>query len=152
MTCQHLNLGRTTPEQPSQSEPYREPRLVKAGTPLSVLIVEDDTLVAGLLTDAIKDHGGQVIGVADIPSDAFGMVVEHRPDAVIMDVRLKDGHDGLHAAEAMRLLHHTPIVFCTGYGDVQIIERIRQFGGSQCLLKPVQADQLAHAILRACGL
>jgi CheY-like chemotaxis protein len=116
-----------------------------------VLIVEDDLMVGTVLSDMIEDCGGHVVGVADLPSDAFGLVVEHRPDIVLMDIRLKDGHDGLHAADAMRLLYRTPIVFCTGYGDPETMRRIERFGGSECLLKPIQPTELCNAILRACG-
>jgi CheY-like chemotaxis protein len=128
-----------------------EPRLLRDGKPLAVLIVEDDLAVAELLSDMVVDHGGCVAGIADIPLSALGMVVAHKPDAVIMDVRLKDGHDGLLTADAIRALHRTPIVFCTGYSDIRTVERIRQFGAAQCLFKPVKAHELAYAILRACG-
>jgi DNA-binding response OmpR family regulator len=82
---------------------------------------------------------------------AFGLVVENRPEVVLMDVRLKDGH-GLHAADAMRLLYQTPIVFCTGAADVETIDRIRHFVGAKYLFKPISPGELAHAILEACGL
>lgn len=127
------------------------PRLVRNGRPLTVLIVEDDPMVGAVLSETIEEYGGRVVGVAELPSDAFGLVVEYRPDAVLMDVRLKDGHDGLHAADAMRMLYRTPIVFCTGYGNPETMRRIERFGGSECLLKPVQPAALRDAILRACG-
>jgi two-component system, response regulator PdtaR len=129
-----------------------EPQLRKDGHPLSVIIVEDDLQVAGLLKDILEQRGGRVARIAAEPSEAFGLVVEYKPDAVIMDVRLKDGRDGLHAAAAMRLLRQTPIVFCTASADVETLKRIRQFGGAPCLFKPIKPGELAHAILRACGL
>jgi CheY-like chemotaxis protein len=134
------------------AEPDNQKRLVKNGRPLAVLIVEDEALVGAVLSDAVEEFGGRVVGVVAAPTEAFGLVVERRPDVVIMDVRLKDGHDGLHAADAMRLLHRTPIVFCTGYGNPETLRRIEKFGGAECLLKPVQPMQLCDAILRACGL
>ncbi len=139
------------PGPPSQPE-SDGPRLVKDGQPLSVLIVDDDALVGEFLSEVIEDHGGRVIGLAQIPNDAFGLTVEHKPDVVVMDVMLKDGHDGLHAADAIRVLYQTPIVFCTGHGDSQTLERIRHFGGSECLCKPVRPAALCDAIVRACGL
>jgi two-component system, response regulator PdtaR len=129
-----------------------EPQLRKDGHPLSVVIVEDDLQVAGLFKDIVEEHGGQVAGIAAEPSEAFGLIVEYKPDAVIMDVRLKDGHDGLHAAAAMRLLRQTAVVFCTASADVETVERIRRFGRAPCLFKPIKPGELAHAILRACGL
>jgi CheY-like chemotaxis protein len=127
------------------------PRLVTDGQPLSVLIVEDDALVSRVLSDAVEEYGGRVIGIAAMPVDAFGLVVEHKPDVVVMDIRLKNGADGLHAADAMRTLYKTPIVFCTGYSDSETIWRIRRFGRTECLFKPVRPQELCDAILRACG-
>jgi two-component system, response regulator PdtaR len=124
-------------------------RLVKDGEPLSVLIVEDDKLVSQILSDAVEDYGGRVIGVAGIPAEAFGLLVEHKPHVVVMDIRLKQGADGLHAAESMRALYKTPIVFCTGCGDSDTIWRIRRFGRTECLFKPVRPQELRDAILRA---
>ena len=37
-------------------------------------------MVGTVLSDMIEDSGGHVVGVADLPADAFGLVVEHRPD------------------------------------------------------------------------
>lgn len=128
----------------------QEPRLVRDGRPLAVLIVEDDLLVGAILAETIEDFGGRVVGIAEEPSQAFGLAVEHKPDVVLMDVKLKDGHDGLHAADAMRVLHGTPIVFCTGHGDAETIARIAAFGGSECLFKPVRPAELRDALLRAC--
>jgi two-component system, response regulator PdtaR len=141
--------GSIPPAPPDQPESARQ--LVKDGRPLAVLIVEDDPVVGEYFSDAVQEFGGHIIGVAAEPSDAFGLVVEHRPDVVIMDVRLKNGHDGLHAADAMRLLYRTPIVFCTGCGDAETIRRIEQFGGCEYLLKPVLPEVLRDALLRACG-
>ena len=131
------------------SHPEGAPRLVKDGRPLSVLIVEDDALVSRVLSDAVEDHGGRVVGVARLPAEAFNLVVEYKPDVVVMDIRLKNGEDGLHAADAMRTLYKTPIVFCTGYGDPDTIWRIRRFGRTECLFKPVRPQELRDAILRA---
>jgi two-component system, response regulator PdtaR len=145
-----LTSSTRVPAAPSAAE--GESRLSKDGRPLAVLIVEDDPLVGIEFSETISDYGGRVTGVAAIPADAFGLLVEHRPDVVLMDVRLKDGHDGLHAAEAMRILYRTPIVFCTGAGSPEIMRRIEQFGGAECLLKPVRPAALCEAILRAAGL
>jgi two-component system, response regulator PdtaR len=148
MTIEHLAV--TDPPQ-RQHVPHHDnaPRLVKAGAPISVLIVEDDQLVSQALSNAVEDYGGHVIGVAGMPEEAFGLLVQHKPDVVVMDIRLKLGADGLDAAESMRTLYKTPIVFCTGYGDPDTIWRIRRFGRTECLFKPVRPPELRDAILRA---
>ena len=83
-------------------------------------------------------HGFQVLVLA---------VVDIQDDATV--IRLKNGADGLHAADAMRTLYKTPIVFCTGYGDPDTIWRIRRVSRTECLFKPVRPQELRDAILRA---
>lgn len=56
----------------------------------------------------------------------------------------------LAGMDTTRFLYGTPIVFCTGFGDGQTIDRIRTFGG-ELLLKPIHPEELAYAILRASG-
>jgi CheY-like chemotaxis protein len=151
MTILHI-LAERSSSPASFDKSGSERQLTKNGRGLAVLIVDDDPAIGEYLTEVVEEFGAKVIGVAAEPADAFGLVVEHRPDIVIMDIRLKDGHDGLHAADAMRLLYRTPIVFCTGYGDAETLSRIERFGGSECLLKPIRPEPLRDAILRACGL
>lgn len=151
MSTGYLSAPAGSPPKP-QSNSGHVRRLLRNGSPIAVLIVEDEKLIGEYFAEAIEEYGGRMIGIAETPADAFGLVVEHQPDVVVMDVRLKNGHDGLRAADAMRALYQTPIVFCTGYGDPQTVERIRQFGGdSQLLFKPVLEVELREAILKACG-
>jgi CheY-like chemotaxis protein len=148
MLSKYLALSERRPPKPP-ADGGESPRLLKHGQPITVLILEDEPLVAATLSEAIEEHGGRVVGIVDLPADAFGLVVERRPDVVLIDVTLRYGRDGIRAAEAIRALHGTPVVFCTGAGDAQTVDRIRAFGG-ELLLKPVRAKELAEAILRAC--
>lgn len=118
--------------------------------PLKVLVVEDEWLVAEVLCDSIEEHGGHVIGITESPGRAFELMVEFRPDVVLMDVQLKGGKDGIRIADAIRLLFGTPVVFCTGDGDWRTLERIRRLR-CELLLKPVQPAELAFTILKASG-
>jgi hypothetical protein len=90
-----MNTGRLmasdqrTPQAASSLEDA--PRLLRGDQPISVLIVEDDVLVSRVLSDAVEDYGGRVIGIADIPADAFGLVLEHKPDVVVVGGEILTG-------------------------------------------------------------
>ena len=111
-----------------------------------MLIVEDDALVGRVLSDAVEDYGGRVIGVADIPTNAFGLVVEHRPDVVVMDIRLEErsgraarrrcDEDALQ--DAHRVLHRATAT--TGHD----LRGSGDFGRAECLAKPVRPAGLAR--------
>jgi DNA-binding NarL/FixJ family response regulator len=125
-------------------------RLERDGRPLSVLIVDDEPLVGMVLSDIVEEHGGRVVGPAESPKRAFALAAEHRPDVIVMDLRLKGGQDGVHAADTIKSVHGTPVVFCSGYDDPEAAARISALG-SELLPKPVQPEALCAAILRAGG-
>ncbi len=64
----------------------------------TVLIVEDEYLIAEFLSDMVEDFGMVVCGVADTADMAADAAIEAHPDMVLMDVRLKGAKDGIDAA------------------------------------------------------
>jgi CheY-like chemotaxis protein len=121
-----------------------------AGRPLRVLIVEDEAIVADDLAYMLGAAGAQVIGIAAGQRDAVRLGIEHYPDVVLMDIRLRGGDDGIVAAEAIRAVLGTPIIFCTGNGDPETRRRVEAFGGAELLLKPIDGEPLIEAIGRVC--
>lgn len=121
-----------------------------AGRQLRVLIVEDEALVADDLADTIEAAGALVIGVAAEQRDAIRFTVDHRPDVVLMDIRLRNGDDGIDAAEALRAIIDIPIIFCTGNGDPATRRRVQAFANAELLLKPVDYERLIQTIGRIC--
>lgn len=124
-------------------------RLVKAGRPLRVLIVEPDALVALDLAVMVEAAGGQLVGTAAAADDAYILVASTTPDIVVMDARLGGGIDGVSAAQAIRKSCAAPVVFVTGKTDAATIARIRAFNGTKPVVKPVGGDDLPAAILLA---
>lgn len=60
-------------------------------TPLSILIVEDEPLIAMMLEDFVDTLGHNVAGTADCVADALARVEEGGIDMAILDVRLRGG-------------------------------------------------------------
>src|SRR5882757_7997522 len=82
----------------------------------SLVIVEDEMLLALVLTDIAEELGYQVLATADTELGAVETVLERRPDVVLMDMHLARGN-GLSAASAIRKSSGVPIVFCTAYAS-----------------------------------
>ena len=78
-----------------------------------VLIVEDDYLIAERLSRAIEDDGFAVIGPVDTVAGALGLLGRERPDAALLDVRLRHG-DSLEIARALRQ-RGVPFAVVSGY-------------------------------------
>jgi CheY-like chemotaxis protein len=118
-----------------------------ADTPPSVLIVEDDSIIAWHLASMVRRLGYTVCATAVTEDTALAAARTHAPDIVLMDVRLASLDDGVRAAEAIRAERDVPIVFCTAHADEPSFEaRIAAFEHSAVLGKPVNERQLKAAL------
>jgi DNA-binding NarL/FixJ family response regulator len=114
---------------------------------IRVLIVDDDALVrAGLAMLLAGAEGIEVVGEA---ADGLGVadaVAEHRPDIVLMDIRMP-GMDGLAATELVRAQNGAPevIVLTTFEVDDYVVRALRA-GASGFLLKDTPPADIVHAV------
>jgi two-component system, response regulator PdtaR len=114
----------------------------------SVLIVEDEYLIASLISDMVTDIGMSVCGIADNVEKAIGLATHHKPDLVLMDVRLRGKVD---AALAIHRLLGSPIVFITGSGEPANIARINTDHPAAVLIKPISFEQLTDTLEKICA-
>ena len=86
----------------------------------------------------------KVLGEATNIADAVGLIAQHKPQLVFLDVEMPGGN----GFELLQRLGHWDfdVVFTTGHSHYAI-QAIR-FSALDYLLKPVQADELRHAIDR----
>jgi DNA-binding NarL/FixJ family response regulator len=133
---------------PLPSAPAGQFRLVRSGCPLKVLVVEDDMIVATDLAAIVEEQGGTVVGTASDSRHAIELGLAHHPDIVLMDVMLRGQPDGIHAAEVIRDLVGSTIVFCTGNADPETMRRMQTIDGAVIVLKPVLSLELCQAIAK----
>jgi DNA-binding NarL/FixJ family response regulator len=116
-------------------------------SPIRVLIVDDDALVrAGLsMMLAGADDVSVVAEVAD-GTEVFGAVNGHRPDVVLMDIRMPR-MDGLTATERLRSSREPPeIIILTTFDTDDHIVRAMRAGASGFLLKHTPPAEIVRAI------
>src|SRR6476660_4044056 len=112
-----------------------------------VLLVDDDALVrAGLRIILSSAEDLEVVGEADDGAHAAAAVREHRPDVVLMDIRMAE-MDGITATAALRRLDRPPqvIVLTTFQADEQVMSALRA-GASGFLLKDTPPEEIVNAI------
>lgn len=63
-----------------------------------ILIVEDEGIVALNLEEMLTRLGYDVIGLAQSGNEALNLIESARPDAVLMDINLGRGSDGIDTA------------------------------------------------------
>ena len=109
----------------------------------AVLVVEDEYLVASMITDAFEDAGADIAGPVSDLRMALDLLNNERirVDAATLDVKL-GGEDVFPLAE--RLAEEgIPFVFLTGYECHFLPER---FQGSPCLSKPFEPEEVVEAL------
>ncbi len=122
----------------------REP----GGSPVRVLVVDDDPLVRAGLTLMLAGHQDvEIVGEAGDGADVPAAVIAHRPDVVLMDIRMP-GVDGLTAAEAVRQQPSPPeVIMLTTFDADEYLLRALHAGASGFLLKDTPPPELVRAIL-----
>jgi DNA-binding NarL/FixJ family response regulator len=112
-----------------------------------LLIVDDEALVrAGLKMILESDADLEVVAEADDGADAAAMVVKHRPDVVLMDIRMPR-LDGLAATREVQALPDPPkVVVLTTFDLDDYVFRALQAGASGFLLKDTPPRELVQAV------
>jgi len=114
---------------------------------IRVLLVDDDALVrAGLRMILSSAEDLDLVGEVDDGARAVAAVREHRPDVVLMDIRMP-GMDGITATAALRRLDAPPqvIVLTTFQADEQVLSALR-VGASGFLLKDTPPAEILNAV------
>jgi DNA-binding NarL/FixJ family response regulator len=114
---------------------------------IRVLLVDDDALVrAGLRMILSSSEEMEVVGEAADGADAVASAQAHRPDVVLMDIRMP-GMDGIAATSALRRLATPPhvIVLTTFQADEHVISALRA-GADGFLLKDTAPAEIVHAV------
>jgi DNA-binding NarL/FixJ family response regulator len=114
---------------------------------IRVLLVDDDALVrAGLRMILSSAEDLDLVGEVDDGARAVAAVREHRPDVVLMDIRMPE-MDGTTATAALRRLDAPPqvIVLTTFQADEQVLSALR-VGASGFLLKDTPPAEIVNAV------
>jgi signal transduction histidine kinase len=112
----------------------------------TILIVEDDYIVARMLEKTLTELGYEVAGMASTGTDAIDMTGSFHPDLVLLDIRLKGQLDGIDTAQAIHEQFRTPVVYLTAYSDNQTFTRAIGTGLYGYLIKPVSVNALRTTI------
>ncbi len=112
----------------------------------SILIVEDEAIVAADLAQRVAQFGYKVVGTAARGAVAVTLTRELRPDLILMDIHLTGSLDGIETAEQIRLEFDVPIIFLTAHSDNATLERAKLSGPSGYILKPFQTRELEISI------
>ena len=109
----------------------------------SILIVEDEAIVAEDLAGKIQQLGYAVAGITDTGEEAVELAShQQRPALVLMDIRLAGAMDGITTAQQIIRECHLPVLFLTAHSDPETVALARQTGALGYILKPFDERDL----------
>jgi DNA-binding response OmpR family regulator len=129
-------------------------RLPAPGEPLSVLVVEDDPLLARFVESYLKLSGMRVRTAADRAGIVSGLREKPLPHLVLLDVTLPDvdGFDILLRMRQHPALKRVPVVMLTGKATRQAVIKGLTTGADGYLTKPFEPDSVIRAVRTVLGL
>jgi response regulator NasT len=110
-----------------------------------VVIAEDEALIRLDLAEMLTEEGYEVVAQAGDGTSAVALVEEHRPDLVVLDVKMP-GLDGISAAARIAAERWAPVVMLTAFSQRDLVERARDAGAMAYVVKPFDRSDLVPAI------
>ena len=122
-----------------EDQPHEAPRGHR------IVVAEDEALIRLDLVEMLREEGYDVVGEAGDGEEAVRLVEEHRPDIVLLDVKMP-GLDGLSAAERIGERRLAAVVMLTAFSQRELVERARDAGALAYVVKPFTRADLVPAI------
>jgi two-component system, cell cycle sensor histidine kinase and response regulator CckA len=112
----------------------------------SVLIVEDERIVATDLQQSLSEIGYTPVAIASSADEAVSRATESCPDVALMDIRIKGTRDGIETATLLKTRFDVPVIYLTAHADAATVERAKHAAPYGYLVKPVNSAELRSAI------
>lgn len=90
---------------------------IDAETATTVLVIEDEPLIAMQLVSLVDELGHRVVATATTRDQAVEAFREHSPGLVLADIQLADASSGIDAVEDILAIGEVPVVFITAYPE-----------------------------------
>jgi CheY-like chemotaxis protein len=117
--------------------------------PATILIVEDEALVASSIEEVLAELGFHVAGIAASGPEALSLAAQSQPALALVDIRLTGPIDGIELACRLRQELRVPSIFVTGLADAETAQRAQAAQPLGFLAKPFRPSQVFNAIQRA---
>jgi CheY-like chemotaxis protein len=111
-----------------------------------ILLVEDDDVIAKVADWRLKNLGYSVCGRATTGAEAMELVVNTKPDLVLMDINIRGDIDGIETAKMIKKGFNIPVVYVTSHSDGPTLERAKATRPDGFIVKPFEDNDLRVAI------
>ncbi len=112
----------------------------------SILIVEDEGILAIGMESYLSLCGYNVIGIAASGERALQIADHKMPDLILMDIKLRGKMDGIDTAGLIKEKSDVAIIFLSAYLDEATIDRASRLNPVGFINKPVENGDLCPII------
>jgi len=112
----------------------------------SVLVVEDERIVARDIQLILERSGYHVPAIAVSGVQAIAHAIQYQPDLVLMDIVLQGDMDGIQAANQINQRYDIPIIYLTAYGDNAMVNRSKASEPIAYITKPYEEHNLLMSL------
>lgn len=112
---------------------------------LRIVIADNESLIRLDIREMLEEAGHEVVGEAVNGRRAVELTRQHRPDLVLMDIKMPE-MDGITAAGKIYADKIAPVILLTAFSQPDIVDKAKESGVLGYLVKPVQESQLFPAM------
>jgi len=114
-----------------------------------ILVVEDEPIVGMQLQESLEAMGHRVPAIIDSGDEVLSATLAHKPDLILMDIKLRSFIDGVDAASRLKLVCDVPVIYLTAYPSKGSQDRAMGTKPAAYLVKPINDKTLKEQIEKA---
>lgn len=112
---------------------------------IRLVIADDESIIRMNLKETMVSMGYLVVGEAGDGVSVINLARELRPDLVLMDIKMPK-LDGIQAAKVLTEEKIAPVLLLTAYSDRELVDRAKEAGVVNYIVKPFREAELLPAI------
>lgn len=112
---------------------------------LRLVIADNESIIRMDLREMLEEAGHEIVGEAVDGRKAIELTRMHRPDLVIMDIKMPE-MDGITASRKIAEEKLAPVLLLTAFSQPEIVEKAKDSGVLGYLVKPVRESNLFPAM------
>ena len=112
-----------------------------------VIVIEDDAVIANLLSLYLRKMGHHVLETIHNSERALDAIHNLNPDLVLLDIHLEGQKDGIEIAQIIDRDYQIPYIFITALADRTTLERVKGLHHKAYIIKPFKEDDVRASII-----
>jgi class 3 adenylate cyclase len=113
---------------------------------ISILVVEDEKIIALDISNMLHNLGYNVSGFAATGDEIFRQIENSKPDLILMDIMLEGSMSGIEAAGIIAEKYTLPVIFLTALADDETLRKAKTTNPYGYIIKPYDDKSIHSAV------